>query len=206
MKIKIGPYLPWWGPYQIFGLLTKIGISEDRTDEWAKNSPEWFINLCQWVYDKRKRTVKIHIDKYDVWNMNNTLAEIIVPMLKMLKDTKHGVPQMDVMNQTSNSSQGSFDFYAEGDNDAFNCGVLQWEEIMDKMIFSFESMIKDDPDFWIVKPELDMTKYPEDEGKMCVPVRWHVEGKYDTKAATEHFYKVREGCELFGRYYPSLWD
>jgi hypothetical protein len=207
MKIKIGPYLNWWGPYQIFEKLAWL-FGKERTRRWAMSSPEWFTNTCQWVYDKRKRKIKIKIDDYDIWSMDNTLALIILPMLKLLKKNKHGTPILDVMNQTSNSAQGSFDFYAEGDDSAFKAGEDQWEVIMDKMIWSFEQIIDDSWEQQYTKQSavLDLTEYPEDEGKTVIPVRWKVEGEYDWEGMKKHKEKIQEGLELFGHYFQNFWD
>ena len=96
MKIKIGPYVKWWGPYQIADLLQYVGVSEDRCFDIGEKMPEWVNKVCYWVDGKRKRKQKIHIDYWDTWNMNDTLALIILPMLKQLKETKHGSGQVDL--------------------------------------------------------------------------------------------------------------
>ena len=189
MKIKIGEYLNFWGPYQIIGLLTYIGVSEDTCDRWAENSPEWITTLCSWIYSKRHRKIKVHLDKWDTWSMDSTLACIILPMLIQLKATKHGSPgNLEEFGQTSNSSQYCFDFYEEGDADAWQKGADHWDVIMDKMIYSFSEINKDDePTFW-----LDKGEFPGFE--------------YDKVKALEYYDKVQEGLDLFGEYYQNLWD
>ena len=210
MKVSLGPYLNWWGPYQIFGLLNHIGISKNRTDYWADKSPEWFTNFCQWIHDKRKRKTKIKIDEYDVWSMDTTLAIIILPMLIKLKEQKHGIPgNMTALTYTSNSSQHSFDFYEEGDSLSHETGSSQWDEIMDKMIWSFEQLQPDcdwEEQYWNTKPELDLSEYPEDEGKDIIPVRWKVEGDHDRSGYMNKKKKIDEGLLLFGKFFRSLWD
>jgi hypothetical protein len=209
MKVKIGPYLNWWGPYQIFGLLNKVGVSKDTTDDWAKRSPEWFADLCQWIYNKRHRRIKIKIHNYDTWSMDATLAIIILPMLKQLKATKHGSPHLPVFDQTSNSAQSCFDFYEEGDETAWEVGHAQWEVIMDEMIWAFEQLQPDcdwEAQYCSEPCELDMTEYPEDEGKTCVPVRWKTEGKYDWEGMRAHQARISAAMVQFGTYFESLWD
>jgi len=209
MKVKIGPYLNWWGPYQVLELLTKVGVSKDTTDRWAEKSPEWFTTVCQWVHDKRQRKIKVKIDKYDTWSMDSTLAIIILPMLKQLKATKHGSPHLPVFDQTSNFAQFCFDFYEEGDDAAWDAGHTQWEAIMDEMIWTFEQLQPDydwEAQYCEVPCELDMTDYPEDEGKICVPVRWKTEGVYDWKGMRAHRDRIDVGLKLFGEHFSSLWD
>jgi hypothetical protein len=209
MKVKIGPYLNWWGPYQLLGLLNHVGVSKEKTDEWAEKSPEWFTDLCQWVHDQRKQDVKVKIHDYDTWGMDHTLAIIILPMLKQLKATKHGSAYLPVFDQTSNSAQGCFDFYEEGDNAAWEEGAKQWDEIMDKMIWSFEQIQPGfgwEAQYCEVPCELDLDDYPEDEEKTSIPVRWKVEGKYDWDGMKKHQARITEGFKLFGEYYQNLWN
>lgn len=73
---------------------------------------------------KKRQKVSIHIDKWDTWNMDYTLALIIVPMLKQLKDTKHGIPS---------------DFVEEGED--WVVGEAKWDFVLDKIIWSFEQII-----------------------------------------------------------------
>jgi hypothetical protein len=147
MKVEIGPYLDWWGPYQFADLLQKVGVSEDtcyKIGEWLSNT--FVNNLCEWIHSKRKRKKSIQIDKWDTWSMDHTLAMIILPMLKQLKATQHGIPG-NLVKYDSNSVQSSFEFYKEGDDAAFNSAVEEWDKIMDKMIWSFEKIVKDDDKF-----------------------------------------------------------
>ena len=209
MKIKLGPYLSWYGPYQIFSLLNKIGVSKDATDRWANNCPDWFTNVCQWIHDKRHRKVKVKIDDYDTWSMDTTLSIIILPMLKQLKSTKHGSVHLPVFDQTSNSAQGCFAFYKEGDEAAWKEGHRQWEEIMDEMIWAFEQLQPEcdwEVQYCSEECKLDMTEYPEDEGKDTIPVRWETEGKYDWEGMRAHQTRIDDGLKLFGVYFTGLWD
>lgn len=216
MKINIGPYINWIGPFQI---AEKLLFWMDKEDERVYQFGKWLWDderdsllhkACIWLESKRKRKIKIHIDEYDTWSMDHTLALIIVPMLKQLKETKHGIPQLDVLNYQSEHCwpQQCFDFYIEGDKPVFNTAEKEWDEILDRMIWAFEQIILEDTDeqFWIVKPVLDLNDYPEDDGKNFSPVRWKVEGVYDHDGAKIYYEKMQDGFELFGKYFRNLWD
>lgn len=210
MKVYIGPYGNWTGPYQIANWLQKVGLSEDRCDkigEWLAET--WVNGACEWIHSKQKRNIKIRIDNYDTWGMDHTLALIALPMLKQLKATKHGSPMVgDYFNQTSNSAQCSFDFYAEGDEAAWEAGHKAWGEILDHIIWSFEQELDENADdkFWTVKGEMDFSKHPEDVGKLSVPLRWKEKPVCDYEGLHAYHAKIQEGFELFGRYYQGLWD
>jgi len=185
MKVNIGPYLNWWGPYQIADLLQHVGVSEDTCRKIGKKLADTPLNtICEWIHARRKRTMDIHIDKYDVWSMDDTLAAIVLPMLKQLNSVKHGAPgDMLGFQYTSNSAQSSFDFYAEDDDKAWEAGAAEWSVIMDKMIWSFEQILNDD---W------------EDA--------FFVNDSYDHVGHMAYNARITEGFELFGKYFRSLWD
>lgn len=209
MKVKIGPYLDWWGPYQIFGLLNKVGVSKDTTDRWAEKSPKWFTNLCQWIHNKRKRKAVVRVDDHDTWSMDSTLAIIILPLLKQLKETKHGTPMsMPAFEFTSQTAQYCFDFYQK-DDPSHDVAIAQWDEVFDEMIWTFEQLQPDydwEAQYCSVPCELDLANYPEDEGKTCIPVRWKTEGKYDWDGMRAHQERISAGLRLFGEHFQSLWD
>ena len=164
---------------------------------------------------------RIRIDKWDTWSMAETLADIILPMLKQLRDTKHGSPgdMPGFLSQSDNQwPQMTFDFYKDDDKTADDLGHKQWNDIMDKMIWSFEQICDDDNDkqfhtgihdtVWtdvdVHGNEVDSTytgkKYHRmDKG----PNDTHV---YDVNGHRAHEAKIQEGLDLFGKYYRNLWD
>ena len=94
MKVYIGKYVKWWGPYQLAELIPFISKDTKwKIGEWLEET--WVNDACDWFYIKNERKVKVRIDEYDTWSMDHTLAYIILPMLKQLKETKHGSPLVD---------------------------------------------------------------------------------------------------------------
>jgi hypothetical protein len=163
------------------------------------------------------RRIDIQIDKYDTWNMYTTLALIIYPMLIQLKETKHGVPsEFADIGGADHDMQDSFDFYKESHNESFDESCKRWEEILDKMIWSFEQLVNDDYDgkyhhgeakyeFVDTEPMLNPTT-----GKMEVMHRMvdtnPDEHWYDLVGHRLHDDRIQEGLDLFGKYFRNLWD
>ena len=147
MKVKIGKYIRYSGPYQIADWLQKVGVSEDtcfRIGEKLSNT--WLNDLCEWIQNKRKRTVKVTIHDYDVWNMDYTLSLIVYPMLLRLRVTKHGAPSVDdedVPEELRSSSAEPLTdeqkYHGELDENYFK----RWDYVMDEMIFAFEKLSQD---------------------------------------------------------------
>lgn len=210
MKIDIGPYKSWIGPYQIASLGEKIGISHDRCwkfGEWLADT--WVNSACQWIESKKKRRVKIHIDPYDTWNMNDTLALIILPMLKQLNEKKHGAPYVEDEDVPEGLGLRSTEADPkENDYDTDSNHFKRWDWVMNEMIWGFEQVVDpdDEEQFWKVHPELDFADYPEDEGKVTIPVRWKVEGECDWDGMRAHQARIQNAMRLFGVYFRNLWD
>ena len=93
---------------------------------------------------RKNRAFNIHIDDFDVWSLDYTLACIIHPALVRLKETKHGYPELweDGMVTHHNwDRQLHFDFIDEDVETKYL--MDKWDTIMDKMIYSFEQIVED---------------------------------------------------------------
>lgn len=170
-------------------------------------------------YNKNSdRKIDVEIERFDTWSLDHTLAHIILPALIQLKETKHGVPSdfADAGGEDYNQ-QDSFDFYKETHEDAFAERCKQWDEVLDKMIWSFQQISLDEYDakYHHGTPKYDFVEtanlYPN-------PVTGKMEKTYQMvdKNPNEHWYdhvghqlheeRIQEGLELFGKYYRALWD
>lgn len=99
-------------------------------------------NLCEWVYSKLKRIEVVTIDKYDVWNMDQTLAKIIHPMLVQLKETKQGSPNVDLEDvpEYLRPLDSQYNYYEEGKLDVYFHD--RWDYVVNTMIYAFNAIAK----------------------------------------------------------------
>lgn len=220
MKVKIGNYKNWFGAYQLAEKLCFWTKSRDKYGlpeypDWVHDfgswlADTWIHSVLQWIDSKRKRTVEVHIDKWDTWSMDGTLALIIVPMLKQLRDTTHGYPANFTYEDQAYGPQG----YFEGEGWEFpEDGFEQWKATLDKMIWAFEQVIDDDWEAQYRTGECDFEfkecdDYFDENGQ---PYYEMVDGPnhtlvtdYDGIAA--HRERMQEGFDLFAKYYTGLWD
>ena len=221
MKIKIGPYLNWFGGYQLAEKLcfwakpVKDEHGFESPPDWVDKfgdrlADTWIHTFLQWIYDKRKRNIKIHIDPWDVWSMDTTLAYIIIPMLKELREQAHGYPADFCTDDDDYGHQQIF----KGDGFEFpeDSGMERWQEALDKMIWAFEQVVDFDweeqyregvTDFqWVDSDYEDGTgeKYStmiDGPNHTCV---------VDYDGIRKHQARMQEGFDLFGKYYRNLWD
>lgn len=165
-----------------------------------------------------KRKINIQIDRFDTWSLDHTLALIILPAIIQLKETKQGVPgDFAEVGGEDYIEQCSFDFYTETHAWAFNEKVKQWDEVLDKIIWSFQQIINSEYDkiyhhghidFDFVKSDTlyknPITKKLEETYQM---VDKNPEGHwYDIIGHQLHEERIQEGLTLFGKYFRALWD
>ena len=103
---------------------------------------------------RKNRADHVHIDNFDIWNLDHTLSCIIHPALIRLKETKQGYPQLfedGMVTPHYWDRQLHFDFIDEKVEEKYL--LNKWNDIMDKMIYSF-GVIKNDGLF---------EKYDQDE-------------------------------------------
>jgi len=201
MKVYLGPYRKWIGPYQ---LAEKIPFIKEETSEkvgdWLNKT--WVAKACDWVDSKKNRKVSVRIDKYDTWSMDNTLALIIVPMLKQLKETKQGAPYSDLEDVPEHMR------YEDTEDSNTQWIQHRWDWILNEMIWTFEQILDDEwqDRYTIEEGELDFDDYPEDEGKEFRPVRWKKQYVIDYEGLRAHQDRITNGLRLFGKYFQALWD
>ncbi len=116
------------------------------------NKPSTKLNdFCEWLYTKLKRVEFVSVDKYDVWNMDQTLAKIIHPMLVRLKETKQGSPNVDLEDvpEYLRPSDSQYNYYEEGELDVYFHD--RWDYVVDTMIYAFNAIAKqldEDDDYY----------------------------------------------------------
>ena len=153
----------------------------------------------------------VKIDRYDTWSMDHTLADIVLPMLKQLKDSKHGAPYVDdadVPEELRSTSAPAKENEWETDDN----WVRRWDWVLDEMIFAFECKVDDSWQEAFSSGEFD---------HKTVACAWDANGKatmYKWEDGPNHTYtcdyegmkvveeRIQNGFRLFGRYYQNLWD
>jgi len=232
MKVQIGPYRNWIGPYQI---AEKILFWMDRYDDnrvhdfgtWLDKNIPGLTRFCHWVESKKKRKIKIKIDPYDTWSMDHTLALIILPMLIQLRDTKHGSPLVDLEDvpgelrtvgheDWSSQLEFKFDDHKQYENDSWDMTHRRWVWVLNEMIFAFECVLNEDWDEQFWSGEWGDIDFEETDEETFNPITNKVEKlatmvstgnrTCDWKGRQEMQDRISNGLRLFGKYYQGLWD
>lgn len=178
MKVYIGPYTNYFGPYQ---LAEKILFWRDKDDDTVYAfgkllaTSNLFVAICKYIDSKKRRKIQVRIDNYDTWSMDHTLAHIVTPMLKQLKEKNHGAPYVadeDVPEHLRKAAAPPTENEWDTDDNHFK----RWDWVMNEMIFAFESKLTD----------------------------WDANFDWDERRVVEE--RIQNGFVLFGKYYQGLWD
>ena len=165
-------------------------------------SKTWINSVCEWIDSKRQRKIKVRIHEYDTWNMNDTLAHIILPMLKQLKATKHGSQFVDDEDVPVHMRHGDPEGYD-------NWVHYKWDWVLNEIIWAFEQELNDDWEAQFthgtpvyVDEEVEHEKYGTCYTfKQTNPDYW-----VDREGIKAYNERINNGIRLFGKYYRGLWD
>lgn len=250
MKVKIGTYSNWFGPYQLAEALC-FWVKEVEDEYGMRSKPHWvhqfgewlaygnvepepkvgeisswdrerestLLNkLLTWIHSKQKHIVKVRIDSYDTWSMDSTLAYIVLPMLKQLKEKAHGSGMVELedvpveMRGTSHESwdnQKTLEFYNDDDEQITKCDIhSRWQWVLDEMIFAFETKVGSLQD-WQEKFHtgvIDIQWQRQENGMSRMLKGPKDTSNYDIEGMQAYQARISNGFRLFGKYYENLWD
>lgn len=176
------------------------------------------VKLGKFPKGDARRRIEVEIEKFDTWSLDHSLALIILPALIQLKQTNHGVPNEFVTNNPDLDDQLSFDFIHDDKDEVFQKGVDKWQEVMDKMIWSFQQIaIDDDYDSKYHHGKMDIG-WEKTKQQYPNPLTGQMEYMYEMvdKNPDEHWYdhvghtlhneRIQEGLNLFAKHFRDLWD
>jgi hypothetical protein len=189
-----------WPEYGQKGMIHKTEPMSEAFLRKLEDTLQWIYNhTINLIIDRRSgQKTKIRIDRYDTWSMDHTLAPIILPMLKQLKETKHGAPIVDMKDvpKELRATKKQLDAYGKnGDTDPKF--FERWDWIMDEMIWAFEQKTID----W---EEQYYGEWIEEEDETNTFGGHFLNS--DDEGRKAHQERMSNGFRLFGKYYENLWD
>jgi hypothetical protein len=205
MYVKIGPYRHGLSTYALHEwLVEKFKVSEEMADKII-----YPLSLCCRFYNrfffKEERKIKVRIDPYDFWNMDHTLAHIITPLLKELKEKKHGVPFVDNVDVPEELwSPDDSDYAVSGATD--KNFEARWEYVLSEMIWAFENVNSDwEQAYGFGEMDFHFIKSPN-SGYSTMTTGDHHTSFTDRHGMQKHEERMTKGFILFGKYFRALWD
>ena len=209
MKVTIGPYRNWIGPYQMADWLQKVGVSEDRCykfGEWLSNT--WVNAVCTWMHSKKHRTIKVKIDRWDSWSADSTMSTIIAPLLKQLHETKHGAPHSDDEDVPEGLGLRSTECAPkenEWDTDENHFKRFDW--ILEEIIWAHTQLHHEtDWEAQYHTGDIDIQFKTNENGLSEMVTGLKDTHVFDFEGWKAHSARIDNGLRLFGKYYRALWD
>ena len=202
MKVYLSKYrYHWISPYTVLEKVffwREIDYDEPIIDKWSDR----LAPICQGIQKVldfiHPKINYVKIDRWDTWSMDYTLSFIVVPMLKQLKETKHGAPFVDdedVPEELKSTSAPPKDSEWDTDENHFK----RWDWALNEMIWAFEQNLDNDSE----EKFFDHAEWDEKEkdfGKNLHKI------KIDQPGLKAHQDRKANGFRLFGKYYQNLWD
>ena len=215
MKVYLSGYRNHWlSPYTILEKVffwREIDYDEPIIEKWSNRLNPLCVAAQKFLDFVHPKIEYVKIDRYDTWSMDHTLGRIVLPMLKQLKESKHGSPLVDdedVPEELRSTAAPAKENEWDTDENWFK----RWDWVMDEMIFAFECKADDSWEDAFREGKIDWK---------TVPAAWDENGKptlYSMKDGPNHTYKcdydgmkvvqdrIQNGFLLFGKYYQGLWD
>jgi hypothetical protein len=221
MKVYLSGYRNHWlSPYTILEKVffwREIDYDEPVIERWSNRLNPLCMAAQKFLDFVHPKINYVKIDRYDTWSMDYTLAHIILPMLKQLKEQQQGagfVDDQDVPEGIGLRSTEALPKENEWDTDSNH--FARWNWVMNEMIFAFECKIDDSWEDAFRQGEIDMLWVPVDVHGNEVPKGDHM--YFQMKDGPKNTYKcdydgmkvvqnrIDNGFRLFGKYYQNLWD
>ena len=202
MKVYLSKYrYHWISPYTVLEKVffwREIDYDEPIIDKWSDR----LTPICQGIQKVldfiHPKINYVKIDRWDTWSMDYSLSFIVVPMLKQLKETKHGAPFVDdedVPEELKSTSAPPKENEYDTDENHFK----RWDWALNEMIWAFEQNLDTNSE----EKFFDHAEWDEKEkdfGKNLHKI------KIDQPGLKAHQDRKANGFRLFGKYYQGLWD
>jgi len=170
----------------------------ENTLEWVEDRIQDVYNVFNWIwFDRRQQRVKVHIDRWDTWSMDHTLAPIILPMLVQLKETKHGAPHVDLEDVPKELHGKKLTKKQKEQGEVDDKHFERWDWVLHEMIWAFEQKCRDHWEEDYYGPYIE----GEGDGILGGHFEWT-----DDEGRQKHQERMSNGFRLFGKYFESLWD
>ncbi len=162
---------------------------------------------------RKNKAETIIIDDFDVWNLDHTLALIIVPALKVLKKKKQGAPfvKNEDVPKHLRAADEEMKINDAGGGDTDKHYFDRWDWVIDEMIWAFQQKLEDwEESYCSGETDVNWIKIKEkdDKGEDMYEM---VNGPnhtfdVDMEGTKKHQTRIDNGIMLFAKYYEGLWD
>lgn len=236
MKVYIGPYKNWFGPYQLAELLCFWAKKEKdeygfpKKPDWVHNFGEWLAHgsvepepkvgdiykwrdrPCTWLYKflswiESKRKRTIYV-KIDRWDTWSMDNTLAYIVAPMLKQLRSSTHGSPCVDDEDvpEHLRSTSAPPKENEYDTDANHHARWEWALDEMIFAFESKLDDSWEAQFESGVNDLQWKKLENGMSLMIDGPNHTKKYDYEGRQKYEDRIKNGFRLFGKYYQNLWD
>lgn len=154
------------------------------------------VKIKRYTSGKRDGTVRkidVKLDKYDTWSIPWTLSQMLVPMLKQLKEAAHSYGGVDKEDCPA-------ELRSTYDEHGYSKSAYDW--LLDELTWTFSEVASDmenEPHIFEDRVYIEGEDFGEHINSLVVIP--------EKKIEYEAYHKrIANGWRLFGRYGMGLWD
>lgn len=177
---------------------------------------QWFLDVTinYFLYKFDRRSI-IKLNRSDFFCIDNTLSDIILPLVKEIKREKWGVPCVDDEDvpEELRTEEDLFIKYNRS-NKEMEILIARWDYVLDEIIFAFEKLKEgrwEDEfysghiDFKFTPVDKEGNEIPEEEAEFFRMDRGPNDtSSIDMEGLEAMDARIKNGTMLFGKYYRAL--
>lgn len=233
MKVKIGPYKNWFGPYQLADTLC-WWVRRVPDEDGFLEKPRWVHLFGEWLahgsiepdpkpgdpprlwldHDSRHKT---WLYRFLLWVASKRKQKVSVridPWDSWSAYRNLALVILPVLKQVKEAKYGTpmIDFQDVPEHLAtIDFQEQGWQYIVDEMIFAFENVVDDSWEDQFVSGESDLRTEVLKWTETGEPLWYRVVNgpghtrTYDEEGRSRYQERISRGLVLFGKYYRDLW-
>jgi hypothetical protein len=196
MKVYISNYRDHWlSPYKILEKVVfwknweEISYEEPWVEKWSDRIEPFSVALRKVLDFIHPKIDYIKVDRYDSWNADCTMARLCLPIMKQLKESKHGsghIKDEDVPEHLRSTNCPPKE--DEWDTDELYHERYKW--VMEEIVWALGE-VADPEQSW------EQSFFNQQPG---------MELKFDREGYMEYSARIDNGLRLFGIYFRTFWD
>ena len=168
------------------------------------------VEITRYKSGERKGEIKkcdVQVEYGDDWNADFTIATMVLPLLKKVKEKKQGAPLVedeDVPEHLRSTSAPPKENEWDTDANYFK----RWDYVLDEILFAMQEIANDnenEPPYHTKTGTMEFGEINPEKGTGPLIFKgW--ETTPESVAANKAYHdRIQNGCVLFGTYFQSLW-
>ena len=168
------------------------------------------VEITRYKSGERKGEIKkcdVQVEYGDDWSADFTIATMVLPLLKKVKESKQGAPLVeddDVPEHLRSTSAPPKENEWDTDANYFK----RWDYVLDEILFAMQEIANDNENEPPYHTKVGTMEFGEIDKKTGTgPILFEGwESTPESKAANKAYHdRIQNGCVLFGTYFQSLW-